>query len=122
MIKQTLSLLIVIAITSCNSESAKINSVTETKYENGLAESTFKVWGNCGMCEEKIETSLKVDGVNEADWDSETKIITVLYDTNKISLDKIHKNIVGVGYDTDKYKSEDSTYSNLHECCKYDRK
>ncbi len=93
--------------------------------QNEGAVSCGKVGALCPeftMCQETIETSLKVNGIQEAKWDIDTKIMTVTYDTSKISLDQIHKNIAGVGYDTDKYKSKDSTYANLHECCKYDRK
>ena len=34
----------------------------------------FKVYGNCSMCEKRIEkAALAVDGVSKADWDKETK-------------------------------------------------
>lgn len=37
---------------------------------------TFKVWGNCGMCEKIIEKSLKVKGISSAEWNKDTKMIT----------------------------------------------
>lgn len=43
------------------------------------------------MCKETIEGSLKSDGINSADWNKDTKIISVSFDTTKISLDKIQK-------------------------------
>ncbi|MBL7891253.1 MAG: heavy-metal-associated domain-containing protein [Bacteroidia bacterium] len=82
----------------------------------------FKVWGNCGMCKETIEGSLKTDGVIEANWNKDTKMIRVKYDTLMINLDDIHKQIAGVGYDTEKMKGDDTAYANLHECCQYKRK
>ena len=83
---------------------------------------TFKVWGNCGRCKETIESSLKTNGVINADWNKTTKIMTIEYDTTKISLDDIHKKIASVGYDTEKMKGDDNAYNALHECCQYERK
>jgi mercuric ion binding protein len=84
--------------------------------------STFKVWGNCGTCKKKIEGSLKVKGVMSADWNVKTKIITVVYDSTKISLDQIQKNIASVGYDNDGYKGDEKAYNKLDMCCQYERK
>ena len=74
------------------------------------------------MCKETIESSLKENGIKKADWDSETKMISVSYDASKIALDKIQKNIASVGYDNVKYKGDNDAYSSLHGCCQYDRK
>ncbi len=84
--------------------------------------STFKVWGNCNTCKKAIENSLKVKGVDKADWNVKTKIITVTYDTSKITLDQIQKDIAAVGYDNEKYKGDDKAYSKLPGCCQYERK
>ena len=96
--------------------------VPATEVVDGISTSSFKVWGNCGMCKSTIETALKTNGVKEADWNTDTKIITVSYDSTVITLDEIHRKVAASGYDTQSYKSSDSTYSNLHECCQYDRK
>lgn len=56
---------------------------------------TFKVWGNCGMCEKTIEKSLKVKGIVSADLNKETKMITVVFDPKKITLSDIHKKLPG---------------------------
>lgn len=118
--KTIATVFIAIAITSCETKSEE--TVTKTEVANGIATSTFKVWGNCEMCKETIEGSLKVDGISKADWNVDTKIITVEFDTAKISLDRIQKNIAIVGYDNEKYKADDKAYSDLAECCQYDRK
>lgn len=82
----------------------------------------FKVSGNCGMCEKTIETAAKaVEGVVNADWDKKTKEIVLSFDTEKTTVDAIHKAIAKLGYDTDKVKADDSIYSKLHSCCKYER-
>jgi len=83
---------------------------------------TFKVYGNCGMCEKRIEkAAMSVDGVSEADWDSETKKMTVVFDEAKTKLEDIEKAIAKVGHDTDGAKADDKVYDSLHGCCQYER-
>ncbi|GAB4324387.1 MAG: hypothetical protein Kow00127_17090 [Bacteroidales bacterium] len=82
----------------------------------------FKVYGNCGMCENRIEKAVKaLDGVVSADWDQKTKMIEVEFDTSVVSRDQVEKAIAAVGHDTDKYKAEDQVYNELPSCCHYDR-
>jgi periplasmic mercuric ion binding protein len=82
----------------------------------------FKVYGNCGMCEERIEIAAKIKGVAKADWNDETKMIEIVYDPAKTSLEKVHKAIATVGHDTDKETAPDAIYNKLPGCCKYERK
>lgn len=90
--------------------------------EANIQHETFKVSGNCGMCEETIETAAKaLEGVNEADWNQETKIIHVSFNSDKIKLADIHNAIAKVGYDTELERADDEVYNNLHECCQYTR-
>jgi len=80
----------------------------------------LKVYGNCEMCEERIEKAVKaIDGVTKADWYKETKMLKVTFDESKVTLDDIHKTVAKVGHDTDKVKADDKVYNALHECCKY---
>lgn len=88
----------------------------ETKSEK------FKVQGNCGMCETRIEkAALAVQGVSKADWNKETKDLTVVFDPAKASVDKIESAVAKVGHDTPKFKADAKTYESLPGCCKYDR-
>ncbi len=91
------------------------NGTINTKIE-------FKVWGNCNMCKKTIENAVDVNGVMKADWDKDTKMMHVSYDSTLIKLDAIQHLITQAGYDTEKYTAEQSTYDGLHECCHYDRK
>lgn len=105
---------------SCqNSEDLKV--VTE-KVSGTELKSTFKVWGNCDMCKETIEASLNADGVFSSDWNVDTKLITVNYDSTKITLDQVEQKIAAVGYDNVKYKGDDKAYEGLPGCCHYERK
>jgi mercuric ion binding protein len=121
-IKYVTLFFIAITVISCGEKVSSENNKVVMKVENGVSTSTFKVWGNCDMCKETIETSLKVDGISKADWNTETKMITVSFDSTKINLDQIQKNIANVGYDNVTYKGDDKAYSELADCCQYDRK
>ncbi len=101
-----------VCMMSCNSNTATANLKTDT----------FKVWGNCGMCKKTIEKSLKIDGIATANWDKDSKIITVAYDSVLVSLPQIQQNIAAAGYDTESIKGDDGAYANLHSCCQYERK
>lgn len=117
------ALVVVLAFASCgNKQESATETAAKSETTNGVTTSTFKVWGNCEMCKETIESSLKVDGISKADWNVDSKIMTVSYDEKKITLDQIQKNIAAVGYDNEKYKGDDKAYGELAGCCQYDRK
>ena len=82
----------------------------------------FEVAGNCGMCETRIEkAALSVDGVSTADWDKETKMIEVKYNSDRVDIHKIHMAIAKAGHDTKMHKASDEVYEKLPGCCKYER-
>lgn len=82
----------------------------------------FKVYGNCGMCEDRIETAAKsVDGVTTADWNKETGMLALTYDESKTSTADAQKAIAKSGHDTDVAKADSKVYNELPGCCKYDR-
>lgn len=82
----------------------------------------FKVYGNCGMCETRIEKAANsVDGVQAADWNKETKMMEVKFDDSQTDVHKVHMAIAKVGHDTEMHKAKDSVYNDLPGCCKYDR-
>jgi len=82
----------------------------------------FKVYGNCGMCESRIEKAAKsVDGVSTVDWNKETKMIEVSFNTSKIDVHMVHMAIAEAGHDTDMHKAKDETYNSLPGCCQYVR-
>lgn len=83
---------------------------------------SFKVWGNCDQCKKRIEKAAKTEGVKSAVWDEDSKMITVIFQPLKISVDIIQQNIAKSGYDTEKFKADDKDYNKLPQCCQYDRK
>src|SRR5215203_1615408 len=97
-----------------------INSAAKSQSSNTKDKSTsFKVLGVCEMCKKRIEKALKTKGVETADWDIDTKILSVVFDTTKITLDKIHVRIAEVGHDTELKQSNETTYKALPDCCHY---
>lgn len=83
---------------------------------------SIPVSGNCGMCKTKIEKAAKTAGVEEADWNAETKTLTVKYKSASTNAAKIQQGIAAVGYDTRDVRAADEAYDKLHGCCKYERK
>ena len=105
----------ILLLSSVCAAMAITSSAQKTKTE------TFNVSGNCGMCEAKIEKAAKTAGASYAEWNSETKVLTVKYNSSSSNLAKIQKNIADAGYDNAGAKAKDESYNKLHSCCKYDR-
>lgn len=104
-------------------------TVEESKLEmdkdidmNALTKSTIYVEGQCGMCRARIKKVTRgVKGVAEADWDEDTKILTVKYDPKLTNTQTIEEAVAGAGHDTKNVKAEDAVYKELPGCCHYDR-
>lgn len=84
-----------------------------------LSDTTFKVFGACEMCKSRIEEALKLKGINKAIWDVDSKMLSLQFDPQKISLDKIENTIISVGHDLVNKKAKDYIYNELPECCHY---
>ncbi len=88
--------------------------------EKSITESIY-VNGKCGMCKSRIQKAVKMEGISEATWNKETRMLLISYNPNKITNDEIQKKVAAVGHDTEKYKAEDTVYEKLPGCCHYDR-
>jgi len=82
---------------------------------------TVKVYGNCSMCETTIEKAGSKSKLYKTDWNTETKMATITYDSKKTNADAILKSIALSGYDNVSFLAPDEAYNKLHSCCKYDR-
>ncbi|MBN1118140.1 MAG: cation transporter [Bacteroidales bacterium] len=80
----------------------------------------FHVDGVCMMCKERIENAAYIKGVKTCEWDKETGELEVVYNTEKTTLDKIHKSIAKAGHSTSKEKADSDAYAKLPKCCAYD--
>ncbi len=81
---------------------------------------TVLVNGNCSMCEETIEEAAP-DGLADVDWDRNTRIAVVTYDSTRITLDGVLKKVAQAGYDNERWTAPDSVYERLPHCCQYTR-
>jgi copper chaperone CopZ len=104
------ALFVILVIHACNPVKAPVNTKVMA---------SFAVSGNCEMCKETIETSLKKDGITLANWDVDAKKIKIEYDSTQQTLALLHGYIASVGYDTEFKKGDDSAYNELPDCCKY---
>ena len=82
-------------------------------------ETTFRVEGLCGMCEERIESALDRKGVVLAEWDAHSRMLRVVYKPAVITEAQIHATVAEAGHDTEQVKASDAAYAGLHGCCKY---
>jgi len=91
-----------------------------TTASTSASTATLKVEGLCDMCKTRIEkTANEIDGVTKAEWDRDTKVLALEFDSSKTGLDAISKAIAAVGHDTEKDKADDLVYEELPACCKY---
>jgi len=108
-LKYLMMALLVLSITACNAQLKNQNT------------ETVKIYGNCGMCKSTIEKAGNLKKQSVVDWNKETKMATISYDSLKTSKDEILKRIALAGYDSDSFLAPDDTYSNLPNCCQYER-
>ena len=97
-----------------------LSTTSNAQIKNAKTESV-KIYGNCGMCETKIEKAGNIKKIANVDWNQETQMAILTYDATKTNQDEILKRIALVGYDSDKFLAPDDVYNNLHGCCQYDR-
>ena len=73
----------------------------------------------CDECKERIESTLAYEkGIVKSDLDVKTKVVTVIYKTDKTSPALIRKAISEAGYDADDIKANSRSYEKLPKCCK----
>ncbi|PKQ46412.1 mercury transporter [Confluentibacter flavum] len=104
-----MAMILLLSVTSCNAQ------IKNSKTEN------VKIYGNCEMCESTIENAGNIKKVASVDWDKDTKMATLIYDSSKTNSDEILKRIALAGYDSDNFLAPDDAYAKLAECCQYDR-
>lgn len=96
-------------------------ALTMVSFAQKTKSEVIPVSGNCGMCEDKIEKAAKQAGASSAEWDADTKKLTVKYNSSTTNAAKIQQAIAKVGYDTRDFRATDESYNKLHGCCQYER-
>jgi len=100
---------------------ASVFTFAQTSQNSSSKTEAIKVSGKCEMCKSKIEKAAKIDGVSKAEWNMDSKVLTLAYNPSKVTSDAVQKSIAAVGYDTEKFKATDAAYKSLPSCCQYDR-
>ena len=96
-----------------------ILTVSDISAQSRTKRANIKVFGNCGMCKNRIEAALEQPGIKFAEWNVESKALDVVYNEKKISEKQIHEIIAAIGHDTEQVKAKDEVYAKLPFCCLY---
>lgn len=104
-------MVIAVLLSSVNSFAQLKNAKTET----------VEINGNCAMCKATIEKAGNVKNIAVVNWDKNSKVATLNYDSEKTNQDEILKRIALAGYDNKKFRAPDDVYAKLPGCCQYDR-
>lgn len=84
-----------------------------------IVNDTLQVKGVCSMCKDRIENAALIKGVKLAEWNKETKVLKLVYRSDKTNKKAITKAILETGYDVGKQKADSEAYAKLPDCCKY---
>lgn len=87
--------------------------------QSTIITSTLSVKGNCGECKERIENAADIKGVKNSIWSEKTHVLSVTYDSKKVSLEQIENAIAKAGHETSSQKANDVSYKALPSCCQY---
>ena len=86
---------------------------------NDTTASAF-VAGACDMCKTRIEkAALERKGVKSAQWNLATQLLTVSFNHEQVTLERILCRVADRGHDNDFEKAKDAVYQSLPSCCAY---
>jgi hypothetical protein len=94
-------------------------ATNQIKAQSKTITDTFTVSGNCKQCKTRIEDATYIKGVKSAEWNKKTHLLTVIFNTEKTSLEKIATAVANAGHDNRLAKATDNTYNKLPGCCAY---
>src|SRR5689334_5036162 len=98
-----------------------LNNASAQRTQGAVPDTTvsFKVFGACEQCKDRIEKAVKGKGVIAADWNIDSKMLQLTYQPSRVSIEKVNNRIVAVGHDTYLKKASNAAYNQLPSCCKY---
>lgn len=85
------------------------------------AQTTIYIWvdGTCSICKERIEkASLQLMGVQSAEWNEQTKILSLETDSNFYK-DDLLTHLASVGHNTKSTLASKEEVENIEPCCSY---
>ncbi|WP_227020886.1 DUF3347 domain-containing protein [Arenibacter algicola] len=101
--------------------SVLLSFVAGSAQRENLKSESVKIYGNCAMCEKTIEKAGNLNNEAKVDWDKDTKMAIISFDSLATSKEEILKRIALAGYDSELFFAPEDTYANLPECCQYER-
>lgn len=103
-------------------KSGMINQLADKTKIKADKKEAFEVWGKCVMCKKRIEkAALSLSGVKSANWNLDSHLLAVSFDSQQNSIKDVIQKVVEVGHDTKDIKASQETYNNLPACCLYKR-
>lgn len=95
-----------------------IGTIAFAQKKNKVAEVEIQTSAKCGMCKQRIERDLGLTkGVESAKLDLNSKVVTVKYNTKKMSEADVKKAISTIGYDADEVVANEKSHDQLPGCC-----
>lgn len=94
-------------------------ATNQIKAQSKIITDTISVQGNCKECKERIEDAAFIKGVKSALWDKEKDLLTVIYNSDKTSLENISLAVANIGHDTRLHTGNEKKYKKLPSCCAY---
>ncbi len=95
-------------------------TVSEAQIKNETTE-TVRIYGKCTICKTAIEKAGNIKKEANVNWDKDTKMATLTYNSANTNQEEILKRIALAGYDSDEFLAPDDAYASLPGCCKYER-
>ncbi|MBI5325487.1 MAG: heavy-metal-associated domain-containing protein [Ignavibacteriae bacterium] len=84
-----------------------------------IKEAKIKTSAVCEHCKARIEKAVnKLDGIESANLDTETKVLSVKYHSDILTLASIKTAINKSGYNADDMAADKEAFEKLPNCCK----
>jgi periplasmic mercuric ion binding protein len=95
---------------------ASVNVMCQSKSK--FVQVEIKTTAQCGMCKDRIEGAFAYEkGVKKSELNLTNKVVTVTYDPNKTTPDKLRQMLSNLGYDADGVLADPVAYKALPKCC-----
>ena len=92
---------------------------TNIEVINGITIAKIQTSAECDKCKKALEKAInRLDGIKSSNLDVESRVFTVKFKSDDISLEKIKSVINKTGYDADETKADPKAYDRLPDCCK----
>lgn len=96
------------------------SSAVSAQSKAGEQTISFKVYGVCGDCKQRIETTaMDVKGVKKAEWDMQSDML-VCVGSSKMDKTKIATALAKIGHKSELMAADPKAYASLPGCCQYD--